>query len=371
MQANQAIHDISYGQDTWYNLQPATLSTALAVPVGSANLTCASTAGLVCQSATAGGTWPNSAEYVGAVYVDALGGWSAATTTHTLTPSATGTNVLQYNSPAASAGVAGWLPHGGLTYNSADYVLPVDNVNVKCTHSTLFTAYPVCAIGSNATVLGPVVTTSLIPQAAPIAAAYNPVVQSHNSFVYAPSQRPGYQFQLNYGPFSACPALTAGQLCVLGTVQLPIGFLQTLGIGGTVRFSFNVSSTFSTQATVSGIDVEIGDITDFSTGTPKIVCTEFATITTGTVNDKYHEECDMTVNALGTTGSVMPGGFQVQSIAASGGAVLGAISEQGTAAITADLLDQDSVYFVYLQTGGAESTTPPKMLDLKIEVLNN
>src|ERR1700691_3160372 len=86
LQANQYIHDISNGQDTWYNLQPSTL-TALAVPTTSANLTCATTAGLVCQSATTGGTWPNSAEYVGDIYVDALGGWSGASTTANVTPS--------------------------------------------------------------------------------------------------------------------------------------------------------------------------------------------------------------------------------------------------------------------------------------------
>jgi hypothetical protein len=362
--ANQQVHDWTTG--LWYSLQPTTLS-ALAVPTTSATLVCAATAGLVCQSATTGGTWPNSAEFVGDIYVDALGGWSVASTTATLTPSASGTNVLQFNSPAASTGAVGWLPFGGLTYNTVTYVLPVTATN--CTLSTKFTGYPVCAIGSNATMLGPVVTTSLIPQLGGLAAAYNPNIQSHTTFGLRPNQKPGLGFQQNYGPFTACPVLTAGQLCVVGTVQLPTGFIQNLGIGGTVRFTFDVSSTFSTQATVSGIDVEIGDITDFSTGTPKIVCTLFAPVATTTANVKYHEQCDWTVNALGATGSMMPGGFSDLSIAASGSAVLATIAEQGTAAITTDILDQDAVYFVWLQTGGAESTTPPKMLNLKIEVL--
>lgn len=367
LQANQYIHDISNGQDTWYSLEATTL-TALAVPTSSASLTCTAVAGLVCQSATVGGTWPNSAEVAGDIYVDAQGGWSAASVTHTLTPSASGTNILQFNSPAASAGAAGWLPWGGLTYNSAAYVLPVTAAN--CTLSTQFTAYPVCAIGSTATMLGPVTTTALIPQAGGIAAAYNPNPQSHNAFAYRPSQRPGYTFQLNYGPFTACPALTAGQLCVVGTVQLPTGFLQTLGIFGTVRFSFDVSATPSTGGTATGIDVEIGDITDFTTGTPKIVCSLLEPTATGTAAIKYHEECDWTVNALGTTGTIMPGGFLVESVAAQG-TVGNPVAEGATAAITADILDQDAVYFVFLQTSGAESTTPPQMLDLKIEVLNN
>src|SRR5258708_6377498 len=221
-QANQYILDISNGQYQWYSLEASTL-TALAVPTTSNNLTCTAVAGLVCQSATTGGTWPNSAEVAGDIYVDALGGWSVASVTHTLTPSASGTNVLQFNSPAASAGAYGWLPWGGLTYNSASYVLPVTAAN--CTLSTTFTAYPVCAIGATATMLGPVVTTSLIPQSGGIAAAYNPNPQSHNAFAYRPSQRPGYPFQLNYGPFTATPALTPGQLGILGKVQLPTLFL--------------------------------------------------------------------------------------------------------------------------------------------------
>jgi hypothetical protein len=369
LQDNQYIHDISNGQDTWYNLQPSTLTT-ISAPTTSANLTCATTAGLVCQSATTGGTWPNSAEYVGEVYVDYLGGWSASSTTATLTPGASGTGVLQFNSPAATAGAAGWLPFGGLTYNSASYMLPV--TSSVCTLSTQFTAYPVCAIGATATVTTPVTTTSLNPQYGGIAAAYNPNPQSHTTFAYRPSQRPGYQFQLNYGPFTACPALTAGQLCVVGTIQLPTGFLTTLGIGGTVRFSFDVSNTLTTPGTVTGVDVEIGNITNFSTGTPKVVCTLLDPTSTGTANVKYHEECDWTVNALTSTGSIMPGGFLVESVAGSGGGVVSAIAEQGAGtAVTADVLDQDSVYFVYLQTSGASTTTPPQLLDLKVEVLNN
>lgn len=367
LQANQLINDISGTGPAWYSLQPSTLS-ALAVPVASNNLTCTAVAGLVCQSATTGGTWPNSAEVAGSIYVDALGGWSVASVTHTLTPSASGTNVLQFNSPAASTGAYGWLPWGGLTYNSAAYVLPVTASN--CILSTTFTAYPVCAIGATATMLGPVVTTALIPQSGGIAAAYNPNPQSHTAFAYRPSQRPGYQFQLNYGPFTICPVLTAGQLCTLATVQLPTGFLQNLGIGGTVRFTFDVTSTPSTTGTATGVDVAIGDITDFSTGTPLIICNGKGDITTtGTAAIIYHEECDWTVNAIGTTGSLMPGGFGNEQVAALG--TIGNPYSIPATLVTADVLDQDAVYFVYKQTSGAEATTAPQMQDLKIEVLNN
>lgn len=364
--ATQLIHDISNGKDTWYNLQPSTL-TALAVPTAAVAAATCTGSTTVCSPATTGGTWPNSAEHVGCIYVDALGGWSVASTDASYTPTGT-TSTMLFTSPAASTGAVGWLPFAGLAYNSTSYVLPVAASN--CTLSTSFTGYPVCAIGSNATMLAPVTTTSLIPQAGGIAAAYNPNPQSHTTFIYAPSQRPGYPLQLNYGPFTAVPALTAGQLGVVGTVQLPTGFLQNLGIGGTVRFTFDVSNTPSTGGTATGVDVEIGDTTDFSTGTPKIVCTLLEPTATGTAATKYHEQCDWTVNKLGAAGTLMPGGFLVESVAAQG-TVGNSVAEGGTAAITADILHQDSVYFVFLQTSGAETTTPPQMLNLKIEVLNN
>ncbi len=242
-------------------------------------------------------------------------------------------------------------------------------MNVKCTPSTKFTGYPVCAIGATATVLGPIVTTQLIPQSGGIANAYNMNPHSHTTFALRPSQKAGLGFQTTYGPFTACPALTAGQLCVVGTVPLPTGLLQNLGIGASVRFSFDVTNTPSTGGTATGVHVEIGDITDFSTGTPKIVCTLNGDITaTGTAATKYHEECTWTVNALGVTGTLMPGGFGVEQVVGLG-TIGNPFVEAGTAAVTADILDQDTVYFVWVQTSGAETTTPPQMLNLKIEVL--
>lgn len=365
LQANQYIHDISNGQDTWYSLQPSTLTT-ISAPTTSANLTCATTAGLVCQSATTGGTWPNSAEYVGEFYVDALGGWSASSTTANLTPSASGTNVLQFNSPAASTGAVGWLPFGGLAYNTTSYVLPV--TSTTCTLSTTFTLYPVCAIGSNATITGPATTTSLNPQAGGVANAYNPNPQSHTTFAYRPSQRPGYQFQLNYGPFTACPALTAGQKCVVGTVQLPTGFLNY--IGETIKLTGKITFTDSTDTGVQTLIVAMGDITDFSTGTPKTVCTLTGTTATA-ANSAFTQEfsCTLTTNAIGTTGTVMPDGWIIQQISAGG--TTGASGISGGAAITTDVQDQDSLYVVFTQTTDAQSTTPPQLQALHVEVLNN
>jgi len=354
----QFIHDISNGQDTWYAIQPVLTSSVISAPTTSANLTCATTAGLVCQSATTGGTWPNSAEYVGEFYVDAMGEWSASSTTANLTPSASGTNVLQFNSPAAATGAVGWLPFGGTTYNSASYVLPVTATN--CTLSTAFTLYPVCAIGANATITAPSTTGPLNPQTTPIAAAYNPNPNSHQTFAYAPI-RPGYVFQANYGQFGACPTLTAGQLCVVGTVPLPTGILNSAG--ASFHISGRATATQSTAGTASGVEVMIGDITDFSSGTPKAVCTPTVITSSGTVANAYHFDCVGLITASGTTGKIVPDDFEA--------APYGAGSSTGTGSVTADVQDWDLLYLVFVQTSGAENTTPPQLQALRLEVQQN
>lgn len=361
--ATQLVHDISNGNDVWYSIQANTL-TAISAPTTSASLTCATTAGLVCQSATTGGTWPNSQEFVGEFYVDCLGQWSASSTTANLTPSASGTNVLQFNSPAATAGACGWLPFGGLTYNSASYILPVTASN--CTLSTTFTQYPVCAIGSNATITAPSTTGSLNPQAGGIAAAFNPNPLSHTTFAYARSQRPGLPFQAHYGPFTICPALTAGQKCVVGTIPLPVGILNNLYT--TLHVYGRYTNTPSTGGTATGISAYIGDITDNSSGAPKVVCNNTIATATGTSAMSGRFDCLMTTNATGTTGTIMPDSWQFYNVGAAAG-VLG--GEQSTAAITIDTQDWDTLFLVFLQTSGAETTTPPQLQDVHVEVVPN
>ena len=361
--ATQLIHDISNGQDVWYSIQAATLS-AIGAPTASANLTCATTAGLVCQPATTGGTWPNSAEYVGDIYVDALGQWSPASVTHTLTPAAAGTSILQFNSPAAATGAVGWLPFGGLSYNVTSYILPVTASN--CTLSTVFTQYPVCAIGAAATIPGPIVTGLINPQAGGVAGSYAPNPLSHTTFAYAKSQRPGLPFQAHYGPFVTCGTLTAGQKCVIGSVPLPTGILNA--IGTTLHIWGRMTNTPSTAATASGVSVYIGEPTDNSAGAPTAVCTNTVATTTGTSAMSYRFDCAITTNATGATGSVMPDSWQMDNVAGAAG-VLG--GEQATAAVTLDVLHQDTIELVFLQTSGVENATGPQLQDLHVEVLQN
>jgi len=342
-----------------FTVQPSN-STAISAPTTATTSATCSSSVTVCVLATTGGTWANATYHPGFVYVDYLGGMSAASADATLAAGSSGTGVFQFTSPTATAGAAGWLPWAG-TSLAAGYVLPV--TSTVCTLST-YTPYPTCAIGSNATVLGPSTTGPIRPVAGGLANVYNMNPLSHTAFQFSPGRGSVPGIQENYGPFTVTPALTAGQLGVVGTVPLPVGFLNT--IGRTLHLSFDVTNTPSTGGTAQGVDVEIGNVTDFTTGTPKIECIGNGDITaSGTAAIVFHEECDLTTTATGTTGTIQPGGFGIEQVAALG--TIGNPFAIPSTAVTTDVADWDILYFVYLQTSGAETTTPPQLQSLRIQ----
>lgn len=335
-------------------VQPTTLSV-LATPA-----TRSATAGATqVISGTALGTWPASTEHVCVTYVDVLGGESPCSADFSFT--ATASVALNFASPAASTGAVGWRAYAGLA-TTTEYQLPISSST--CTVSTLVGTIAACAIGSAGVFPTPSVVTQLTPGV--VAATYNPNTQSHTTFAYEPTdvELTSAGFQTNYGPFPTTGALTGGQLGVLATVPLPAGELNS--IGRTIRMTGNISLTPTTGGTIQVLGA-IGDITDFTTGTPKAVCTDTETTATGTAAIKVHFECTWTTNAIGTTGSIMPGGFMLEQLQA--GTTTGNLAvESATGAITADVQNQDSIYIVFLQTTAAE-TAGVKLLDLHLETL--
>lgn len=364
------IEDLRSGQLQYWNPQPSAL-TALATPatrVGSA--TNCLTTHTVCDTtiAVASGGFTNAAQYVWVAYVDVLGGISSASATANYTSA--GAVQIEFLAPAASTGAVGYIFGIGTSYAAAYWIPATSTI---CTLTTIETVVPACAVtnalygqtGSPAFVSKPATTFALYPLQGGVAAAYNPNFQSHTTVSYAPSPKPFVGFEQNYGPFTVAPALTAGQAVVLGTVALPTGYLNY--IPSTLHISGNITLTPSTGGTIQLL-TGIGDITDFTTGTPKAVCTDTETTATGTAAIKVHFDCTWTVNATGTTGSIMPGGFLLEQLQA--GTTTGNLAvESATAAITTDVLDQDLIYIEFLQTTAAESTTPPQLIDLHVEVL--
>jgi hypothetical protein len=325
----------------------------------------------VCDStiAVASGGFTNAAQYVWVAYVDVLGGVSQASATAHYTSA--GALDIFFNAPAAATGQVGWIAGVGLSYATA-YWFPM--TSAYCTLTTIETVTPACALtntaygqtGSNAFIPKPLTTFALYPVAGGLANVYNPNIQNHTAFGYVPSRTPYLGFQTEYGPFNAVPALTAGQLGVLGTVVLPTGYLNYVPKDIELRGRFNYTPT--TGGTAPEVLVEIGDVTDFSTGTPKALCTLLEVHTTTTAAYSVDFTCTLQTQTTGTTGTIQPGGFLVDGLEA--GTTLAIVApEQDTGAITADVQDQDLLYIVFSQTSSAE-TTGPTLAKLTISQIN-
>ena len=353
---NVIIEDDRKGIQEW-TVQPSTL-TALATPA-----TRSATAGNTqVISGTATGTWTAVSTFVCVTYVDILGGESPCSASFSFT--ATVNVALNFASPAASTGAVGWRAYAGVTGTSTQYQLPISATT--CTLSTL-TPYATCAMGAAGVFPTPTTATALAPAAGGVAATYRPNTQSHTTFAYAPvGNRQIGLMQANYGPFLISPALTAGQSVVVGTVPLPSGLLNF--IGRTIRVTGKLTFTPSTGGS-SQLIVALGDTTDFSTGTPKTICTLTTTGTLTTAAQSQYFQCDMTVNATTATGSIMPDGFAITQVQAGAATSPAVAVESGTAAITADVLNPSTLNIVFLQTSAAESTTPPQLQILHIEAL--
>jgi hypothetical protein len=352
--SNVIIEDTRVG-DTLWSLQPSTL-TNLAVPTTLTGTT-ATFAGT--------GTW-NNTYFQCVTYVDALGGEGPCSATFS---QASGSNTIAtYLSPAASTGAVGWRAYGGLAYNTA-YLLPISATN--CTLTLLEQVFPACAIGSNATfATAPTTTLNLRPNssASPVVNLATPMPQGHTTFAYSPASGNPQVFQTNYGPFPQLGALTSGQIAYIGSVNLPTGFLNT--IGRTVRLSGKIVLGTTNTATLPTLAAVLSWVGGDTAGVGITTCS-FTTAATGsTVAYNGEFVCTLTTNAVGATavGSIMTGGnvtYQVQTGAAAG---LGPNVDLNNAAVgSLGLFAQNTINLVYTSTTNATATE--QLMDLHVEVL--
>ncbi len=338
----------------------------LATPVPRiATVSCGGTT-TVCDG-TAVGTWTNASQFVCVTYVNALGEESPCSTTAHYTSA--GSLAINFTAPVASTGAVGWRAYIGLAYLTTAYQIPITSAN--CTLTTIETVLPACAVtnatynqvGSSGVFPTPNVHTQLVPQAGGVAAAYNPNPISHNAAGYLPSTHGYPGFVAHEGPFTTTVALTAGQLGVLGTISLPASYLNY--IGETIQVHGKFSYTPTTGGTVPTLAVKVGDITDFTTGTPITECNMPEVHTTTTATYLADFTCNLQTNAIGTTGSLLPSGFIIDNVSGTLGI---AAADVNSAVVTTDVLDQDQLFIVFLQTSSAE-TTGPTLLTLDVNTL--
>lgn len=350
------------GGSPYYGLQPSTL-TSLAVPTTLA-------AGTVVFAASPVGTWANSAYYFCVTYVDALGGEGPCSLTYNQTP--TVNYSVTVTSPAASTGAVGWRLYAGASYNAA-YLMPI--TATQCALTTLEVIVNACAIGSNGVWLAPpLTTTSLRPNATVTTGALaSPTVnisatqpQGHTTFAYQPTTVVPLPFQTHYGPFPQFGALTSAQIAVVASVNLPAGFLNS--IGRTVQLHGKLALTTVNTATLPTLNAVVSWAGGTTAGVGVNTCA-FEGIAVGATKS-YNGDftCTLNTNAVGTTaiGTLMPAGYltvQAQDLSANGLAYI----DSNTAAVgSLGLFSQDTINLVYTSTTNATADEQVLSLDLNV-----
>jgi len=355
--SNVVLEDTRYGEQYW-SLQPSTL-TQISAPTTLTGTT-------VTFTATPVGTWPASPEYFCITYVDALGGESPCSASYTQTPTVNYT--LNIASPAASTGAVGWRAYGGITSVAVAYLLPITATN--CTLTTLESVIPACAIGSAGQWATANTTTTLLsPLALGVTLQNNPVPQSHTAFAYAPTSALSAlsPFQTSYGPFASgtIASATAAQNAPLGTIELPAGYLNT--IGRSVRLTGKIVGGATSTGT---LEIVVGAVWagGVTAGAPVTVCDIVNTgAALGSATYAVPFSCTLTTNAVGATavGSLQANGSAI----ASTGAVLGvAWGDNSTSAVGSLGLFAQNALTVYIKPATA-AFTAARLMSLNVETI--
>lgn len=349
--SNVAINDTRTGF-RWYSWQPSTL-TSLAVPTTLTGTTAV-------FSGT--GTWTAAAQHLCVTYIDAVGGEGPCSLDYSVTPSSS--TSLTVTSPAVSTGAVGYRVYGGASYNGA-YLLPV--TASACTLTTLETVMPACAIGAASTFPAIFLTTTTFrpnAQTSPVVNINLPYPQGHTTMAYQPSGNSPSLFQANYGPFVAFGSTTSAQVDVLGSVNLPTGYLNT--IGRVIRVTGKIAATVNTAA-VPTVTLSLGWVGGTTAGAPVALCTNVGAAYGSSAAFNLIFECTITTNSIGASSAGLMADGRFDYAAAAGGDGVNTIDTAVAVTSSFGLSQQDTLFVSY--TSGTNTTSAVQLLDLHVETL--
>lgn len=316
--------------------------TAISAPT--ALSTAAATNGLI-TTATTGGSIPASSTYRLAItYVDASGQETTISTdsasTSTIATGATATNTISVTSPAAATGAVGWR-----LYMSAASGASLSEIlySPTCTPTTLQSVLPsatVCAIGSPATITAIVTGTATWPQ---ISYAFPRTTGSSGA----------------YPPFPALGTLASASAGYLGTINIPAGYLNTLGksmtfCGNGFATTNGTGGTITLKTLISSI-VGTTTITPFSVVSPSIAASAIQ------VPINFCET--WTTAATGATGTLEVHGWVDYGVA---GTAVGSLAQDTIFAVSSaiDLTKQDQIQFTITPTTAGLTAAQLRQLEI-------
>lgn len=355
--SNVSIVDTRGTGAPYWTLQPTTL-TALTAPT---TLTATNIVFIV-----ATGTWAASSTHFIATCVDILGGESPGSADYTQTPTVNYTLTVPV-APTCSTGAVGWRLYAGTTSAAVSYLLPVTAAN--CTLATAETTIAACSLTATNATWGPTFTTTTAqaPLGLGVTNQDNPVPQSHTTFGYQASALPQQLFQTQYGPFGSgtVATATATDVTMLGTVQLPAGYLNA--IGRTIRLTGKIDGAGTAGGTVELITA-LGWVGGDTAGLPVTVCDTVGFAVLGTQTYTIPFSCTLITNAVGATavGTLQPDSFLLAGGAAGTTNILATEASAGAIA-SLGLFAQDSLN-IYLKPA-THDMTAVRLMDLHVETL--
>lgn len=340
---------------------PFTSLTPIAAPVALTTVaaTCLTNLGGCITTSTTGGTIPASGAYtLSATYVTALGGETLASIDTaagaTVTVGATATNTITVTSPAPETGAVGWRLY--MTAASGATVTEI-LYTPTCTASTgQIVLNSVCAIGSSATITAVVTGTALVPTLTGGTSSMN--TNASGAFPVASGTTSPLQNLVSYPPFAAytTTSQTTGLVAVLGQVNEPAGFLNTLGRH--IHLHGTGTATTASSAGTLTLGINIASIPGVTSITPVSLVGGTNTATAALV---FEFDADLTTTTTGTSGKVEGHGTMCVSLAHS--AVCTPAQDIIVAASSAiDLTKQDQLQFTLTPTSVTLSSVQLRQL---------
>ena len=289
---NVTLQDSRFGSGSASGPSISSVSQ-LAAP--SALLTTAGTVSGFISTATTGGSIPASGTYrLGVTYVDAFGGETTLSVDTnalaTIAVGATSTNTITVTSPAAEAGAVGYRVYmtaaAGATLTEILY--PVGNSAITGTTASGSSILPAFAIGTPVTITAIITGTATVPT-------------QNTAYASAPALGSGGFAALphSYPPFASLASIAAAGTGQLGLINLPAGYLNTLG--RTVRFKgMGYASTNGTPGTLTFAQT-LASIVGVTTITP---FTSVSGTTTASAVVNFVFDITWTTAAVGATGTL-------------------------------------------------------------------
>lgn len=371
------------GAQLWTPTQA--VSTVIATP---ATLT-ATTVGFGLNGAnTTGGTYTGASTYHYCIaYVDIMGNEGPCSADFSAATAGTGTtNQIGFSAPAASAGAVGYVPYislAGGTY-ALSYRVPL--TSTVCTLTRVETVISACAVanttygqsGSAAIVSALTLSTSRIWIGTGGTSSTSDYVGNSNartSYLYAPSNHLGTAGLVSASmPFTGATAPATTVPAVLGTLQLPAGFMNY--IGRTIRIcGLAKEAAAGSTSTITSIQLWWDADGSNVAGVPVLLGGPVVTATLVTANADQWQFCQdikTTVSGAGATaGSILAGaGSLTESYGAATTVSAAAGPTIGAAAVgSLNLAGEARIHVVYLHTTGTDGATPI-LQDLTVESVN-